>query len=269
MAESPTADQHDLPTPDTEVPQTARIWNYLLGGTDNYAVDRAVGDEIIRSTPELVQVARLSRAYLARAVRYLAEEAGVQQFLDIGSGLPAAENTHEVAQAANPEARIVYVDNDPLVQVQASALLASKPEGATDFLLADLGDPDTIFREAARTLDLERPVALLLMGVLGHIESDTEAKERIEAILDRLPAGSYLAMYDGGDTTEVNREAVRIWNISANPKYHLRSRERIAGLFEGLEMVEPGVVSVTQWRPDSLEVHPDEVDQFCGVGRKP
>lgn len=264
-----TSGQSELPTLDTDVPQTARIWNYLLGGTYNYAVDRAVGDELMKATPELIDTARLSRAYLARAVRYLAGEAGIRQFLDIGSGLPAAENTHEVAQAVAPDARIVYVDNDPLVKVQASTLLTSSPEGATDFLQADLRDPDTVLREAAQTLDFGQPVALMLMGVLGHIESDDEAKTIIDSILARLPSGSYFAMYDGSDTTESNREAVRIWNISANPKYHLRSPERIAKLFEGLELVEPGVTPVTDWRPDAGVETPDEVDQFCAVGRKP
>jgi hypothetical protein len=269
MTDSRTADQNELPTPDTDIPQTARIWNYLLGGRDNYAVDRAVGDEIKQATPELVEIARLSRAYLARAVRYLTAEAGVRQFLDIGSGLPAAENTHEVAQAVEPETRIVYVDNDPLVQAQASALLTSTPEGATDFLLADLRDPETILREAGRTLDLEQPVALLLMGVLGHVEDDAEAKACIDGIMSRLAPGSYFAMYDGGDTTELNREVVRIWNISANPKYHLRSPERIAALFEGLDLVDPGVTSVTRWRPEPEPEDPEDVDQYCAVGRKP
>ena len=266
MAESPTPGP---PTVSTDVPQTARIWNYLLGGTHNYPVDRAVGDEIIKSTPELVDTARLSRAYLARVVRYLAGEAGIRQFLDIGSGLPAAENTHEVAQAVAPDARVVYVDNDPLVEVQARALLDGRPEGATAFVHADLRDPATILREASRTLDLAKPVALLLMGVLGHVESDDEAKTLINGVLVNLAPGSCFAMYDGGDQTEANREVVRIWNVSANPKYHLRSPERIASLFDGLELVEPGVVSVTRWRPDTgPDVPVDEIDQYGAVGRK-
>jgi O-methyltransferase involved in polyketide biosynthesis len=270
MAESPTAPAApETPTLDPNVPQTARIWNYLLGGKDNYAVDRAVGDEIIKTTPELAASARLSRAYLVRAVRYLAADEGIRQFLDIGSGLPAAENTHQAAQAVLPEARIVYVDNDPLVQVQARALLTSSPQGATDFVEADLRDPATVLTEAARTLDLDQPVALLLMGILGHIESDDEARSLINGIMQRLPSGSCLAMYDGSDTTEANREAVRIWNISANPKYHLRSPERIGQLFEGLELLEPGVVSVTRWRPDAGADPADEIDQYCAVGRKP
>lgn len=270
MSDSPaTTTGQQLPTLDTNVPQTARIWNYLLGGKDNYAPDRAVGDEIIKAMPELAENARLSRAYLARAVRWLASEAGVRQFLDIGTGLPTADNTHEVAQAAAPDARIVYVDNDPLVLTHARALLTSSPDGVTDYVESDLRDPAAILREASRTLDLSKPVALMLMGILGHIETDAEAKSIIDTLMAGLAPGSYLAMYDGSDTSPAVTEAVRIWNISANPKYHLRSPERMERLFTGLEIVEPGVVSVTRWKPAAgLETAP-VVDQYCAVGRKP
>jgi hypothetical protein len=258
----------DVSTLDASVPQTARIWNYLLGGKDNFAADRAVGDQIIQSMPQLADSARLSRAYLIRATRYLAGEAGVRQFLDIGTGLPTAGNTHEVAQGVAPDARVVYVDNDPLVLAHARALLTSSPEGVTAYVDADLRDAGTILREAARTLDLTRPVALLLMGILGHIETDGEARAIIDRIMGALPSGSYLAMYDGSDTSEAVTEAVRIWNLSANPRYHLRSPERIASLFDGLELVEPGVVSVNEWKPDP-DTPPDIIDQYCAVGRKP
>ncbi|RKR92574.1 O-methyltransferase involved in polyketide biosynthesis [Micromonospora pisi] len=253
---------------DTNVPQTARIWNYLLGGKDHFAADRAVGDQIIQGLPQLAENARLSRAYLARAARYLAGEAGVRQFLDIGTGLPTADNTHQVAQSVAPDARIVYVDNDPLVLTHARALLTSSPQGVTDYIDADLRDTETIVREAARTLDLTKPVAVFLMGILGHIEGDDEAKSIIGRIMGALPSGSYLAMYDGSDTSEAVKEAVRIWNLSANPRYHLRSPERIADLFEGLELVEPGVVSVNEWKPDP-STPPGVIDQYCAVGRKP
>ena len=254
---------------DTSVPQTARIWNYLLGGKDNFAVDRAVGDEIITNLPHFAEHARLSRKYLARAVRYLAGEAGVKQFLDIGTGLPTADNTHEVAQATVPDARIVYVDNDPLVLTHARALLTSSREGATDYLDADLHDPATIIAGARNTLDLTQPVALMLMGILGHVESDDEAKAIIDQIMAELPSGSHLAIYDGSDTNPDTVEAARIWNISANPKYHLRSPEQFAALFAGLELVEPGVVSVTRWRPDAEAAAAPEIAQYCAVGRKP
>jgi hypothetical protein len=255
---------------DTTVPQTARIWNHLLGGKDNFAVDREVGDQIIAAMPQLAANARLSRAYLVRAVRWLVVEAGIRQFLDIGTGLPTADNTHEVAQAAAPDARIVYVDNDPLVLAHARALLTSSPEGATDYVDADMHDPASILREATKTLDFGRPVALIMMGILGHIEDDAEAKSIIDAFLAQMPSGSYLATYDGSDTSPAVTEAVRIWNISANPKYHLRSPERIAALFDGLELVEPGVVSVTRWKPDTgSDTLPAVIDQYCAVGRKP
>ena len=270
MAQSLNSDGPlEAPKVDTSVPQTARIWNYLLGGKDNFAVDRAVGDQIVQSLPHFAEHARRSRAYLARAVRYLATEAGIRQFLDIGTGLPTADNTHEVAQAAAPEARIVYVDNDPLVLAHARALLTTSPEGVTAYIDADLRDPGTILREAARTLDLTQPVAVMLMGILGHVESDEEAKSIIDTLLAGLPSGSYLAMYDGSDIDPDVVEAARIWNESANPQYHLRSPERMAALFAGLELVEPGVVSVTRWRPDEAAAAAPEIAQYCAVGRKP
>ncbi|WP_067497220.1 SAM-dependent methyltransferase [Actinoplanes sp. TFC3] len=270
MADGPAAPggERDNPKLDTTVPQTARIWNYLLGGKDNFAVDREVGDQIITNLPQLAENARLSRAYLARAVRFLAGEAGIRQFLDIGTGLPTADNTHEVAQSVTPEARIVYVDNDPLVLAHARALLTTSEAGATDYIDADLHDSDTILREAGRTLDLDQPVALMLMGILGHIESDDEARGIIKSFMDRLPSGSYVAMYDGSDTSPENTEAVRIWNISANPKYHLRTPEQFVGLFDGLEIVAPGAVPVTRWRPEP-GAETDEIDQYALVGRKP
>jgi hypothetical protein len=271
VAEGPAAGggERDNPKLDTTVPQTARIWNYLLGGKDNFAADREVGDQIIANLPQLAENAKLSRAYLARAVRYLAGEVGIRQFLDIGTGLPTADNTHEVAQSVAPEARIVYVDNDPLVLAHARALLTTSGQGATAYIDADIRDSKTILGEAAKTLDLTQPVALFLMGILGHIESDDEARRIIRSFVDELPPGSYVAMYDGSDTSPDNTEAVRIWNISANPKYHLRTPEQFAALFEGLEIVEPGVVSVVHWKPEPGAEKADEIPQYAVVARKP
>src|SRR5215208_848013 len=163
------------PEIDAGVPNSARIWNYWLGGKDNYPVDREAGDDYRAIYPEIVDVACASRRFLTRAVRYLAGEAHVQQFLDIGTGLPTADNTHEVAQRAAPEARVVYVDNDPVVLAHARALLTST-QGATAFVDADLHDPDTILDAAVRTLDFTRPIGLMLLGVLGHIDDDDEAR---------------------------------------------------------------------------------------------
>jgi hypothetical protein len=258
------------PEINTNVPQTARIWNYWLGGKDNFAVDRQVGDQILQAFPAIVENARASRAFLARAVRYLAGEAGIRQFLDIGTGLPTANNTHQVAQAVAPECRIVYVDNDPIVLGHARALLTSTPEGATAYLDADLRDPDKILQQAALTLDFSQPIAIMLMGILGHIAEDEQAQSIVKRLVGGVPAGSYLTMNDGTDTSQEVVEAARIWNQSANPTYHLRSPDRIARFFDGLELVEPGVVSPPRWRPEaSPSGLPGEIDSACGVGRKP
>lgn len=251
---------------DTSVPQTARIWNYLLGGTDNFPVDRAVGDQIVTSMPHLAAFARLSRSFHVRAVRWLAVEADIRQFLDVGAGLPTAGNTHEVALAAAPDLRTLYVDYDPMVIAHGRELLAGGPPGSAAYALGDLRDPAAILREAAGVLDLNEPTALLLAGILGHIESDDEAKSLVDALMAGLPSGSYFLMYDGSDTQEDIREAARIWNLQANPKYHLRSPARIEALFAGLDLVDPGVVSVTRWRPDE---DAPEVEQLGAVGRKP
>ncbi|MEU4420520.1 SAM-dependent methyltransferase [Actinoplanes sp. NPDC024001] len=248
------------------VPHTARIWNFLLGGKDNYAVDRAVAEQVLAGQPTLAENARLSRAYLTRVVRYLAGEAGIRQFLDIGAGLPTADNTHEVAQSVAPDSRIVYVDNDPLVLTQGRALLTSHPDGAAVYLDGSLYDLAPVLREAAGTLDFARPVAVLFMGVLGHVEDDAVANDLVRTVVDAVPPGSYLAVCDSTDNTPEVVEAARIWNESAALPYHLRSPARLARFFEGLELVDPGLVPVTRWRPDAVL---PEIDQYGAVGRKP
>jgi hypothetical protein len=258
------------PELNTGVPQTARIWNYWLGGKDNFPADRQVGEQVLEAFPAIVENARASRAFLARAVRYLAGEAGIRQFLDIGTGLPTANNTHEIAQAVAPECRVVYVDNDPIVLAHARALLTSSPEGVTTYIDADLRDPDKILYEAARTLDFTQPIAIMLMGILGHIADDDEAQSIVTRLIGAVPSNSHLTMNDGTDTSEEVVEAARIWNETANPTYHLRSPERISRFFDGLELVEPGVVSPPRWRPEpGPSGLPDEVDSCGGVGRKP
>jgi O-methyltransferase involved in polyketide biosynthesis len=262
--------QQETPKIDSTVPQTARIWNYWLGGKDNFDVDRQVGDQIMQAFPAIVENARASRAFLVRAVRYLAGEAGIRQFLDIGTGLPTANNTHEVAQAVVPECRIVYVDNDPMVLAHASSLLTSTPAGATDYIDADLRDTGKILRQAGRTLDLTRPIAVMLMGILGHLADDDEARSLVQRLMAAVPSGSYLVVNDGTDTSSEVVEAARIWNATAKPPYKLRSPEHFARFFDGLELVEPGVVSAPRWHPESTSPDlPSEVDLFCGVGRKP
>lgn len=267
---APDEERPPNPAIDTTVPQTARVWNYWLGGKDNYAVDRALGDQIAAAYPIIVEIARADRAVLNRAVRFLAGEAGIRQFLDIGTGLPTANNTHEVAQSVAPESRIVYVDYDPLVLVHARALLTSGPEGATDYIDADIRDTERIFREAAKTLDLDKPVAVILSGILAHLPSWEEACAVVRRIMDNLVSGSYLVVVDGTNTNPELNEVMKIWNATANPPYAMRSPEEIAGYFEGLELVEPGLVDVTRWRPDpSPSGLPPILHNLIGVGRKP
>jgi O-methyltransferase involved in polyketide biosynthesis len=259
------------PEINTSVPHSARIWNYWLGGKDYFPVDQAAGDQFREAFPGIVDAAREGRRFLTRAVRWLAGEVGIRQFLDVGTGLPTADNTHEVAQRVAPEARIVYVDNDRVVLVHARALLSSSPQGATAYVDADLHDPDKILQEAAGTLDLSRPVALMLMGIMGHV-TDDEARSIVKRLLDPLPSGSYLALYDGTNTDPAGVEAQERYNQSGAVPYYLRSPEQIAGFFEGLQMVSPGVVSVPQWRPEPADAQdglPAQVDAFGGVGRKP
>jgi O-methyltransferase involved in polyketide biosynthesis len=253
---------------DTSVPHSARVWNYWLGGKDNFAADRATGDQVLQVYPEIVEVARVSRAFLARAVRYLAGEMGIRQFLDIGTGLPTADNTHEVAQRVAPDSRIVYVDNDPLVLVHARALLTSTPEGATDYLDADLREPDKILHGAAETLDFTRPVAVMMLGILGYVADYDNARSIVRRLVDAMSPGSYLVINDGTEATAADIEANRTAR-QAGLQYHLRTREQFAGFFEGLELVEPGVVSTPTWRPEPADSSPAELAVFCGVARKP
>jgi hypothetical protein len=257
------------PEIDTTVPHSARIWNYWLGGKDYFPVDRTAGDQYVEVFPGIVDVARAARQFLTRAVRYLAGEAGIRQFLDIGTGLPTADNTHQVAQAVAPESRIVYVDNDPLVLAHARALLTSTPQGVTDYVDADLREPDKIVRAAAETLDFTQPVALMLMGIMGHLTDDDEAQAIVGRLLEALPPGSYLALYDGTRTSKAFEEAQEGYDDTGAVPYRLRSPEQIAGFFEGLELVEPGVVPCPRWRPDPTVSGPAEAEAFCGVGRKP
>jgi O-methyltransferase involved in polyketide biosynthesis len=252
---------------DSTIPQTARVWNYWLGGKDNYAVDRDLGDQIAKEYPIIVDIARADRAVLNRVVRYLAGEAGVRQFLDIGTGLPTTNNTHEVAQEVAPESRIVYVDYDPLVLAHARALLTSGSDGATDYIDADLRDTGTILREAGRTLDFSKPVVLMLSGILAHLPSAAEARAIVQRIMSSLAPGSYLVVVDGTNTNPELNEVMKIWNATANPPYAMRSPEEIASYFDGLELVEPGLVDVTRWRLDPAGAEP--LHNLVGVGRKP
>jgi O-methyltransferase involved in polyketide biosynthesis len=260
-------DSRPDPRLDANVAHTARVWNYWLGGKDNYAADREVGEQILQFLPDMRATARADRAFLGRAVRYLTGEAEIRQFLDIGTGLPTADNTHEVAQAVAPESRIVYVDNDPLVLVHARALLTSSAQGVTDYIEADLHDPDTILEQAAGTLDFSQPVALTLLGVLNFILDDGEAQAIVNRLLDAVPPGSYLAIaHASNEVNPAKAEAARrFWNENAKPPITFRTALQITRFFDRTELADPGVVSCSRWRPDVLDA--PEVDQYCGVGR--
>jgi S-adenosyl methyltransferase len=253
---------------DVSVAHSARVWNYLLGGKDNFAADREAGDLILRMFPGIAHSARSQRGFLVRAVRYLAGEAGIRQFLDIGTGLPTAGNTHEVAQAVAPQSRIVYTDNDPMVLSHARALLTSAPGGATSYLEADVRDPDTILAEAARTLDFSQPVALIMLGIMGQLPDSDQPHALVRRFLDALPSGSCLALSDGTDTSPALNEAIAAYNQNSASSYHVRSPERIAAFFDGLTLVPPGVVPASRWRPDSPDTarQPPELDPVCGIG---
>jgi hypothetical protein len=244
------------------------MWNYWLGGKDHFAADRAVGDKVKQVYPDVVEVAVASRAFLGRVVRYLAGEVGIRQFLDLGTGLPTADNTHEVAQGVAPESKIVYVDNDPMVLVHAHALLTSDPLGVTDYIEADVRDPDAILRAAARELDFTQPIAVMMLGILGNVADDDKPgpAEIVDRFVDAVPAGSYLVINDSVVTPET-LDAVQAAR-SGGADYHLRTPDQIRGFFTGLELVEPGVVSTPLWRPTS-GAEPKALNVYCGVARKP
>jgi hypothetical protein len=257
-------------TSEVDRPVSARVWNYWLGGKDNYEIDRRAGDEVARHVPGIVNAARADRQFLGRSVAYLVEQ-GIRQFLDVGTGLPTADNTHEIAQRLAPEARIVYVDNDPLVLTHARALLTSTPEGATDYVDADVRDPETVVREAGATLDLDRPVALMLLAILHLITDTDQARTIVSRLVEALPSGSYIVLSHACLDVESTRTAVRVWNDSGTP-HPLRPRTsaEIAEFFTGLDLVEPGVVTCSRWRAGTNPWgDPAEVMTFCGVARKP
>jgi hypothetical protein len=255
---------------DTTVAHSARVWNYLLGGKDHFAPDRETGDLILGMFPGIARLARLQRRFLVHAVGFLAGEGGVRQFLDVGTGLPTADNTHEVAQAVAPQSRIVYADNDPMVLVHAKALLTSAPGGATSYIEADVRDPDTILSEAARTLDFSQPVGLIMLGIMGQLPDSDEPHVLLRRYLDALPSGSYLALCDGVDTSPALNEAIAVYNQNSASSYHLRSPERIGAFFDRLTLIPPGVVPASQWRgEDTASESAEDEGNRAGVGRKP
>ena len=258
------------PSFDTSVAHVARVYDYWLGGQDNYAADRKAGEQAIRAYPDIVFSVRANRAFLARTVRYLAGEAGIRQFLDIGTGIPTANNTHEVAQSAAPGCRVVYVDNDPVVLAHARALLVSSPQGVTSYIDADLRDTGTILAQAAQTLDFSRPIAVMLMAILQHIDDTGDPYGVVAELLDAVPPGSYLALsHPAADIeAEAMGEMAQRLNQLMAEKVTFRGQAEVARFFDGLDMVTPGMVRVQQWRPDTETEANSPAALWGGVGRK-
>jgi hypothetical protein len=264
-------DPQDRPALDTSKAHPARIYDYWLGGKDNFAADREAGDLALKAYPQLAEAVKANRAFLARAVRFLTREAGIRQFLDIGTGIPSASNTHEVAQREAPDAKIVYVDNDPIVLVHARALLTSTSQGACSYIQADLRDPEDIMARAAQTLDLNQPVALMLLAILQFIADDEDPYALVSRLVGALPSGSYLVISHPTDDFNPNSqgESIQRYNERSSDQAILRGREETLRFFDGLDIAEPGVVPVAEWRrgEDIDLVRPSSM--WCGVARKP
>jgi hypothetical protein len=250
-----------------EVPHPARVYNVWIGGKDGLAADRKAAAEVARCRPQVVAGARANRAFLARAVRYLAGQGGIRQFVDIGPGLPAPDSTHTVAQAIAPESKIVYVDNDPLVLAHARALLTSLPQGECDYVDADLRDPETIIKEAARTLDLSRPAAVLLVAVAHFLTDADDPAGIVAALASTLAPGSFVALSHLTSDFAPDQVAsgVAAYNALVPAGITARSHAQVTGLFGGLALVPPGVVPVSEWRPDHAPVHGVSADVYAGL----
>ena len=256
---------------DTGVPQSARVYDFLLGGKDNYEADRAVGAALIAQAPALSVMVRAQRALLARMVRHLVREAGVRQFLDIGTGIPSADNVHEVAQSLAPESRVLYVDNDPIVLAHARALMRSSAAGRTAFIQADVRRPEEILEHPSLStvLDITKPVALLLIGIVHHLRDDDAPYDVVRRLVDRLPSGSYLAVVTpSADFDPPMMAAIAATAERSGIPYVPRSRAETERFFDGLELVEPGVVPILGWRPDEEPADVDAVHGWAGLARK-
>jgi O-methyltransferase involved in polyketide biosynthesis len=267
-----TAGDEELPAFDPRVPSPARMWNFWLGGKDNFAADREAGQRVLEVLPSMPVIARLARLFLADAVTQLATDHGIRQFLDIGTGLPTADNTHDVAQRAAPESRVVYVDYDPVVLTHAKALLTSSPAGMTDYIQADLRDNDTIVAGAARTLDFTQPVAVILIGVLHFIPDDEDPYGALTRLMDAVPSGSYLVMGHAASdiAPEAAAELAVRYNAMSSATITPRSREQVARFFDGLEMVPPGLVPISEWGlHGQIDTTIGGLIGYVGIGKKP
>ncbi|MEJ2579638.1 MAG: SAM-dependent methyltransferase [Kineosporiaceae bacterium] len=266
---TPSASQRAF---DTGVAHPARIYDYWLGGKDNYAADRAAAEQAIAVDPNVLIGVRANRAFLRRAVTYLAREAGVRQFLDIGTGLPTAGNTHEVAQGVAADCRVVYVDNDPIVLAHAHALLTGTAEGVTDYIEADVRDTTKILTEVAERLDLGQPVAVNALAILQYIP-DSDGPHRIVAqLMDAMPSGSYLTISEM--TRDIVTDLVSTVASKLNAKMGdtsmtLRTREEFTHYFDGLDLVDPGVVPLVAWRSEDGAPDGAGIPLYAGMARKP
>jgi O-methyltransferase involved in polyketide biosynthesis len=262
------AEDHAVPSIDTTRAHPARIYDFWLGGKDNFAADREAAELALQAYPALAQAIRSNRAFLGRAVRLLVGT-GIRQFLDIGTGLPAADNTHEVAQREAPESRVVYVDNDPIVLRHAQALLTSTPEGACDYIQADLRNPKAIMAAAASTLDFGQPVALMLLAVLQFVLDEQDPYGLVSELMTALPSGSYLVISHPTDDFNPNKgESMRVYNERSAEQAVVRDKAETARFFDGLDLLDPGVVPVAGWRPDSALTAAQPSSMWCGVARK-
>jgi SAM-dependent methyltransferase len=253
------------------VAHVARVYDYLLGGKDYFAVDREAAEQAMRINPDVVSTARANRAFLVRATSFLAREAGIRQFLDVGTGMPTNNNIHEVAQSIAPDARIVYVDHDPIVLSHARALLTSAPEGVTDYIEADLREPEKILAEAAQTLDFSRPVAIMLIAVLHLIVDADDPYDLVRELVDAVVPGSYVVIshvasdIDTGAMISMTNRLNELMEQQAVP----RTRQEVADFFAGLDLLQPGLVRVPEWRPASASDATVRAQMWGAIGRKP
>ncbi|MFD5030396.1 SAM-dependent methyltransferase [Streptomyces sp. NPDC058220] len=258
---------------DSGVAHPARVYNVWLGGKDHYPADQEAAELAAAANPGIVPAVRANRAFLGRTVRHLAGEVGIRQFLDIGTGIPAAHNTHEVAQSVAPDSRVVYVDNDRIVLAHARALLVGTPEGRTDYIEADARDVETILAEAAHTLDFSRPVGLMLVAILQYIPDADDPYGTVARLLDALPSGSHLVIsHPASDiTADEVAQSMRVYNerAAAHGAATPRTHDEVARFFDGTELLETGVVSLPHWRPGPHDVVSDAIPMWGGVARKP
>lgn len=259
------------PSFDVRVAHIARVQDYWLGGKDNFPADREAAEQAIEALPDMVASVRNTRAFLARTVRYLAAEVGIRQFLDVGTGIPTANNTHEVAQSVAPESRVVYVDNDPIVLAHARALLTGSPVGATSYIDADARDVDKILTGARRLLDFDKPIAIMLVAILQYIPDDADPRAMVTQLLDAVPSGSHLVISHPANDIQAAKMAAmadRLNHLMAE-KITLRNRTQVADFFDGVELVGPGLVRAPEWHPENEADAATPSTMWSAVGRKP